>query len=57
MDMGLIVRQHNLMAFTSIFIAAGWLADTLDRLAWKPKFVMVPVGLILLGLELIIYTE
>lgn len=57
MDMGLIVRQHNLMAFTSIFIAAGWLADTLDRLAWKPKFVMVPVGLILLGLELAIYTE
>ena len=57
MDMGLIVRQHNLMAFTSIFIAAGWLADTLDRLAWKPKFVMVPVGLILLGLELAVYTE
>ncbi|MDE3017434.1 MAG: hypothetical protein KGI53_00300 [Nitrospirota bacterium] len=57
MDMGLIVRQHNLMAVTSIFIAAGWLADTLDRLAWKPKFVMVPVGLILLGLELAIYTE
>ncbi len=57
MDMGLIVRQHNLMAFTSIFIAAGWLADTLDRLAWKPKFVMVPVGLILLGLELVVYVE
>lgn len=57
MDMGLIVRQHNLMAFTSIFIAAGWLADTLDRLAWKPKFVMVPLGLILLGLELAVYTE
>jgi len=57
MDMALIVRQHNLMAFTSIFIAAGWLADTLDRLVWKPKFVMVPLGLILLGLELAIYTE
>lgn len=57
MDMGLIVRQHNLMAFTSIFIAAGWLADTWDRLAWKPKFVLVPVGLILLGLELALYTE
>lgn len=57
MDMGLIVRQHNLMAVTSLFIAAGWLADTLERLSWKPKFVMVPMGLILLGLELAIYTE
>ncbi len=57
MDMALIVRQHNLMAYTALFIAAGWLADTLERLSWKPKFAMVPLGLIALGLELAIYTE
>lgn len=57
MDMALIVRQHNLMALTALLIAAGWLADALDRLAWKPKLLVVPVGLILLGLELTLYTE
>jgi hypothetical protein len=57
MDMALVVKQHNLMALTAFLIAAGWLADTLDRLAWKPKFFVVPVGLILLGLELTLYTE
>lgn len=57
MDMALIVRQHNLMAVTALFIAAGWLADSLERLSWKPKLYLVPIGLILIGLELAIYTE
>jgi hypothetical protein len=57
MDMALIVKQHNVMAVTALLIAAGWLADALDRLAWKPKLFVVPVGLILLGLELALYTE
>lgn len=57
MDMALIVKQHNLMAMTAIFIAAGWLADSLERLSWKPKLYLVPVGLILIGLELAAYTE
>ncbi len=55
--MALIVKQHNIMAMTAIFIAAGWLADSLERLSWKPRLYMVPVGLILLGLELAAYTE
>lgn len=57
MDMALIVKQHNIMAMTAIFIAAGWLADSLERLSWKPKLYLVPIGLILIGLELAIYTE
>lgn len=57
MDMALIVRQHNIMAMTAIFIAAGWLMDSLERLSWKPKLYLVPIGLILIGLELAIYTE
>jgi hypothetical protein len=57
MDMALIVKQHNIMAMTAIFIAAGWLADSLERLSWKPKLYLVPLGLILIGLELAIYTE
>jgi hypothetical protein len=57
MDMALIVKQHNIMALTAIIIAAGWVADAMERLAWKPKLYVVPVGLILLGLELAVYTE
>ncbi|MBM4122603.1 MAG: hypothetical protein FJ249_08425 [Nitrospira sp.] len=57
MDMALIVKQHNIMAMTAIFIAAGWLADSLERLSWKPKLFLVPLGLILIGLELAMYTE
>ncbi|MEW6543945.1 MAG: hypothetical protein AB1411_10085 [Nitrospirota bacterium] len=57
MDMALIVKQHNVMALTALLIAAGWLADAMERLAWKPKLYVVPVGLILLGLELAVYTE
>lgn len=57
MDMALIVKQHNVMAMTALLIAAGWLADALDRVAWKPKLFVVPIGLILLGLELTLYTE
>ncbi|MBM4125090.1 MAG: hypothetical protein FJ246_09105 [Nitrospira sp.] len=57
MDMALIVKQHNLMAMTALFIAAGWLADSLERLSWKPKLYLVPIGLILIGLELALYTE
>lgn len=57
MDMALIVKQHNIMAMTALFIAAGWLADSLERLSWKPKLYLVPLGLILIGLELTAYTE
>jgi ABC-type uncharacterized transport system permease subunit len=57
MDMALIVKQHNVMALTALLIAAGWLADAVERLAWKLKLYVVPVGLILLGLELAVYTE
>jgi hypothetical protein len=57
MDMALIVKQHNIMAMTAIFIAAGWLADSLERLSWKPKLYLVPLGLILIGLELAMYVE
>jgi hypothetical protein len=57
MDMALVAKQHTIMALTAFLIAAGWLADALDRLAWKPKLYVVPIGLILLGLELTLYTE
>jgi hypothetical protein len=57
MDMALIQRQHNLMALTSFFLAAGSVGEGLRQVAWKAKLYLVPVGLILLGLQLAVYTE
>jgi len=57
MDMALIEKQHNLMAFTSFFLAAGSAGEGWRQLAWKAKVYLVPAGLILLGLQLAIYTE
>lgn len=57
MDMDLIKRQHDLMALTSFFLAAGTVGEGLRQVAWKAKLYLVPVGLIALGLQLAIYTE
>lgn len=57
MDMALIQRQHNLMALTSFFLAAGSAGEGLRQVAWKAKLYLVPVGLILLGIQLAAYTE
>ena len=57
MDMALIEKEHNLMALTSFVIAAGSAGEGLQRVAWKAKLYLVPVGLIMLGLQLAAYTE
>jgi hypothetical protein len=57
LDMGLIDVQHKIMAATSLLIASGSLVDGLDRVTWKPKHVVLPLGLVLLGIELALYIE
>jgi len=57
MDMALIETQHRLMALTAMLIAMGSVGDGLQRLTWKAKVYLLPVGLILLGLELAAYVE
>jgi hypothetical protein len=57
MDMALIEKEHNLMALTSFVIAAGSASEGLQRVAWKAKLYLLPVGLIVLGLQLAAYTE
>ena len=57
MDMALIETQHRLMALTAMLIAMGSVGDGLQRLTWKAKLYLMPVGLILLGLELAAYVE
>ncbi|MFM8552404.1 MAG: hypothetical protein ACKOCD_08900 [Nitrospiraceae bacterium] len=57
MDMALIEKQHRTMAVTSLLIALGAVGDGLQLLTWKAKPFVLPIGLILLGLELAVYVE
>lgn len=57
LDMALIEQEHQVMAVTSFVIAVGSVLDRLERFTWKLKLVLLPLGLILLGLELALYTE
>jgi hypothetical protein len=57
MNMELIDRQHHFMALTSLYIAGATLADGLDRFPARAKLFLLPVGLIVLGLQLAFYSE
>ena len=53
----LIETQHQVMATTGLFSAAGAILDGLEGCTGRLKPFLLPVGLILLGLELVLYTE
>ena len=55
--MDLVNLQHRFMALTALFIAGSSVADGLAHLAWKAKPFLVPSGLIVLGLQLVVYVE
>ena len=57
LGMDIVNLQHRLMAMTALFIAGGSIADGLGHLAWKSKQYLVPSGLIMLGLQLVVYVE
>lgn len=49
--------QHRFMALTALFIAGSSVTDGLAHLTWKAKPFLVPSGLIVLGLQLVVYIE
>jgi hypothetical protein len=57
MNMELIGLQHDFMALTSLYIAGAALADGLHRIPAPAKLFLLPVGLLILGLQLVMYTE
>ncbi len=57
MDMELIDRQHHFMALTSLYIAGAVLVDGLDRIPPRSKLFLLPVGMLVLGLQLAFYAE
>jgi copper resistance protein D len=55
--MDLVNLQHRLMAATALFIAGSSVADGLGHLTWKLKPFLLPSGLIIFGLQLVMYVE
>jgi hypothetical protein len=55
--MDLVNIQHRLMAVSSLFIAASAVLDMRDRTSWRIKPYLLPVGLIVIGIQLALYVE
>ena len=55
--MDLVNLQHRIFALTSFFIGASLVLEENARITWKAKLFLLPVGLVLLGIELALYVE
>jgi len=49
--------QHRLFAINALFIAASLVLDMRKQFQWKFKPYLFPIGLLLLGYQLLIYVE
>jgi hypothetical protein len=49
--------QHRFFAITSFFIAGSLALEDNRRFAWKSKPYLLPIGLLLLGIQLALYVE
>ena len=55
--MDLVNLQHRFMAITSLFIAGSAMADGIARATSRIRPFLLPSGLMLLGVQLVIYVE
>lgn len=49
--------QHQIFALTAFFIAGGLLVERWGAITWKSKSFFVPLGIMVLGLQLTLYVE
>ena len=56
-DFDLVNFQHRLFALSALCVAGGLLMERRDTITWKAKPFVVPLGILLLGLELALYVE
>jgi hypothetical protein len=57
LPLDLVTLQHRLMGISALFIAGSSQADEWDPVSWRFKPLLVPSGLMLLGLQLALYVE
>jgi len=56
-DFDIVNLQHQIFALTALFIAGGLLVERWGAITWKSKPFFVPLGIMLLGLQLTLYVE
>lgn len=56
-DVDFVNIQHRFFAMTTFFIAASLVMEGNTWFTWKGKSYLLPVGLLLLGLQLALYVE
>lgn len=49
--------QHRLFALTAMFVAGGLLMERWVTITWKAKPFVVPLGILVLGIQLVLYVE
>jgi hypothetical protein len=49
--------QHRLFAFTAMCVAGGLIIERLSTITWKVKPFVVPLAILVLGLQLVLYVE
>jgi putative copper resistance protein D len=55
--MDIVNIQHRFFALTAMFIAASLILDVKEHVRWRSKPYFLPIGLLVLGLQLFIYVE
>jgi uncharacterized membrane protein SirB2 len=56
-DFDMVNFQHRLFALSAMCVAGGLLVERWGTITWKAKPFIVPLGILLLGLELALYVE
>ena len=56
-DFDVVNLQHRIFALTAFFIAGGLLLERRGAVAWRSKPFFVPLGIMILGLQLTLYVE
>ena len=49
--------QHRLFALTAMCVAGGLIIERLSTITWKAKPFVVPIAILVLGLQLFLYVE
>ena len=49
--------QHRLFALTAMCVAGGLIIERLSTITWKAKPFVVPLAILVLGLQLVLYVE
>jgi len=49
--------QHRLFALSAVVVAGGLLLERWGTITWKGKPFVVPLGILLLGVQLVLYVE